>query len=549
LGKLAIFSVIFNRQLSLEPTQRTQSQNARHGVQEVMLTKTVASIGFLKSPAFHGLKPKLLLTFLVLAALVGRSSAQKPITPIDSLTSFTAYLDGHIPQMLKKYDIPGVSMAIVNQGELVWSGAYGLADIESQRPMTVDSICRVESISKSVTAWGVMHLVEQGLIDLDAPIQQYLDDWQLPDSGFNSEGVTVRRLLSASAGMPLGTIGEAVEYVPQSEMPSLPDFLTAEARLIQEPGTAFMYSDTGFNLLELLIEKVTARDFAAYMADEILTPLGMSQASFEWNAVIASSLPMGYDLHSEPVPPYVYPAQASGGLFANVEDIAHFVNAGMTEKYYQDHGVLIQESIRTIHTHQIPIPGMFGVVAESYGFGHFIETLPDGKKAVWHGGQGHGWMTHFHVVPESGNGIVILTNSQRSWPFIAEVLQDWAKWSGHGSPKFSRINQATVAFQILVGLTAFGSFWIGYRLACDLRSGDRKFAPFSCDFLQQRLLKATVGSGLIAGLGWSIAQPYLFITSIFPGKAAWAGFSTFIFAILLILSTLFPRGVKNAPPY
>jgi CubicO group peptidase (beta-lactamase class C family) len=96
---------------------------------------------------------------------------------MDSLTSFTAYLDGHIPQMLKKYNIPGVSMAIVNQGELVWSGAYGYADLESQRPMTVDTICRVESISKSVTTWGVMRLVEQGLFDLDAPVQQYLGDW------------------------------------------------------------------------------------------------------------------------------------------------------------------------------------------------------------------------------------------------------------------------------------------------------------------------------------------------------------------------------------
>ena len=252
---------------------------------------------------------------------------------MDSLTSFTAYFDTHIPQMLKKYGIPGVSMAIVHQGELVWSGAYGYADIKGQRQMTVNTICRVESISKSVTAWGVMRLVEQGLVDLDAPVQQYLGDWQLPDSAFNSEGVTVRRLLSASAGMPLGTIGEAVEYIPQSEMPSLPDFLTAEARLIQEPGTAFMYSYAGFNLLELLIEKVTGRDFSAYMEDEILIPLGMSQASFQWNTAIANSLPMGYDLHSETVQPYVYPARASGGLFANVEDITRLVSAEMRGKY------------------------------------------------------------------------------------------------------------------------------------------------------------------------------------------------------------------------
>ncbi len=67
------------------------------------------------------------------------------------------------------------------------------------------------------------------------------------------------------------------------------------------------------------------------------------------------------------------------------------------------------------------IPGLFGFAADAYGFRHFIETLPDRRRAVWHGGQGHGWMTHFHAIPESGDGIVILTNSQRSWPFMSRV--------------------------------------------------------------------------------------------------------------------------------
>ena len=512
-----------------------------------MLTKTVAPIAFHKSPTFRGLKPKLLLAFLVLVTLVGSRSPQRSVADLESLTDFTTHLDLRLPQMLKKYAVPGVSMALIHQGELVWSGAYGFADLENQRLMTVGTICRVELISKSVTVWGVMRLVEQGLIDLDAPIQQYLGDWELPDSAFDSKGVTVRRLLSASAGMPLGTIGEAVEYVPQSEMPSLLEFMTREARLIQEPGTGFMYSDAGFNLLELLIEEVTGRDFAAYMADEILIPLSMSQSSFAWNAAIASSLPMGYDLHSKPVPPYVYPARASGGLFANVEDIARFVNAEMTGKYYQNRGVLSQENIRTIHTPQIPIPRMFGLVAESYGFGHFIETLPDGQKAVWHGGQGHGWMTHFHAVPETGDGIVILTNSQRSWPFMAEILREWSQWSGHGSVKFSRISQATVTFQTLIGFAALGSLWGDYRLVRDIRSGDRRFAPLAKADRPRRSLEGSLGVGVIGGLAWCLAQPYLFISSIFPGSAVWAGFMSFIFAILMILSAICPKKSRYQP--
>lgn len=92
----------------------------------------------------------------------------------------------------------------------------------------------------------------RGLVGLDDPVRQYLGNWELPESEYSEQEVTVRRLLSNSAGMPLGTIG--VEYSPQSDVPSLRDTLAHKARLIREPGSGFLYSNTGFNLLELLIE-------------------------------------------------------------------------------------------------------------------------------------------------------------------------------------------------------------------------------------------------------------------------------------------------------
>jgi CubicO group peptidase (beta-lactamase class C family) len=386
-----------------------------------------------------------------------------------------------------------------------------------------------------------MKLVEQGLVDLDEPVQHYLGSWELPESDFSEREVTLRRLLSATAGMPLGTIGKAVEYAPRSEMPSLQDFLTREARLIQEPGSGFIYSDTGFNLMELIIEEVTGRDFTEYMADEVLIPLGMRDSSFAWNEAFRPLIPTGYELNSALVPPYVYPAKASGGLFAGVEDIAHFVSAGMTGAYFQDRGVLSQESIHTLHTPQVEIPGLFGIVTDSYGFGHFIETLPDGQRAVWHGGQGHGWMTHFHAIPESGDGIVILTNSQRSWPFIAEVLTDWSRWRGFGSVKFGRITNATAALRALIGFIVLYSLWLIFGLIKGLCSGNRRFAPLSRDSRMVRLLQAALSLGVIAALAWSAAQPYLMVSSIFPSAAVWAGDSLLMLAIIMILLAMFPR--------
>lgn len=186
-------------------------------------------------------------------------------------------------------------------------------------------------------------------------------------------------LLSHTAGMPLGEVG--VHYAPTGDLPSLEGSLSREARLVSEPGSSFHYSNVGYDLLELLIEEATGNDFAEYMQREVLEPLGMHRSSFTWSD-LDSAVPTGYELDATPVPVHVYPAKASGGLFAPVEDVARFVAAGMTGRYYTDHGVLEEDSIERLYSATIGVSGIFRFVTESYGLGHFIETLSDGRKAV-----------------------------------------------------------------------------------------------------------------------------------------------------------------------
>jgi CubicO group peptidase (beta-lactamase class C family) len=474
------------------------------------------------------------LFFLSLLVVCGCS--RSPEKTSDSLTTFTKHLDEELPRLMKQYNVPGVSMALIRNGDVVWTGAYGYADVERHQEMTVDSVCRVESISKSVTAWGVMRLVEQGLIDLDAPVQQYLSDWELPESKYPITDITVRGLLSGSAGFSLGHFGD--EYPPGGQMPSLRETLSAEVEIIREPGSAFIYSNSSFHLLELVIEEVTGRDYAEYMAEEVLIPLGMDKATFSWHESLRPVVPTGYDLRSNPVPVYVYPAKSSGGLFAGVADIARFVSAGMTGSYYRDTGVLSEEGIRQIHSPEVEISGVYAAVSDSYGLGHFIEELPEGSRAVWHGGQGHGWMTHFHAVPESGDGIVILSNSQRSWPMMARVLNDWAAWSGFRSVGMGRITLGVKAMWVLISLTAVFSLRQVYQLARGLRNSSRRFAPVSGQFGFWRLIEAAAGIGTAGGLVWGAAQPYLMVSSIFPGVVDWAAGSLWLLSGALIASAL-----------
>jgi CubicO group peptidase (beta-lactamase class C family) len=479
---------------------------------------------------------------LLLAGGCGQSSAE----PGSSPDAFLDHLERHIPRWMERYGVPGLTVALIHGGEPVGSAAFGHADLEQRRTMTVDAVFRAESISKAVTAWGVMRLVEQGRIALDGPVQEYLGDFRLPDSRYDEEAVTIRRLLSNSAGMPLGTVGPAVQYVPGTDMPTLREFLAHEARLEREPGSAYLYSNAGFNLLELLIEEVTGRDFAEYMADEVLHPLGMHGSSFDWNPDVARRMATGYDLRGRAVPAYVYPARASGGLFTTVDDIARFASAAVTGA--GDLGVLGEDGIRALLSPQVAVSGIFALVADAYGFGHFLDGRPGDPSVVWVGGQGNGWMTDFHAAPASGDAIVILTNSQRSWPLMSLVLIEWSRWSGVGPVKWARIACGARALWAIVGLTVLVALWQVGRLTRGLRRGHRRWAPLSRERPVRRLLQAGSATGVIALLAWTAAQPYLMISSVFPGVAAWAGMAFLLLAAAALVSALCPRYLARGRP-
>jgi CubicO group peptidase (beta-lactamase class C family) len=454
-----------------------------------------------------------------------------------SLESFTAHLDKRVPVLMKAYDIPGVNIALVKEGETVWLKTYGYAELETGRKMTTDTHLRVQSISKPVTAWGVMKLAEQGKIELDSPVKQYIKNWSFPQSRFAVDKITVRQLLSHTAGMPLGDIFNL--YSPQEEIPSLEESLSREAVLIREPGSSFSYSNTGFNLLELLIEEVTGRDFAQYMEQEVLIPLGMYDSGFIWSEELDPPVPYGYDLSGNPVPMYVYPEKASGGLIAGVRDIAAFVAAGMPG-FSQNHTVLSPRTIDTLYTPVADNLGVYSLVFDSYGLGYYLENLAGGKQAVSHGGQGSGWMTHFHAVPETGDGVVILTNSQRSWPFIAYLLNDWARWSGLSSLGMSRIIWGNYGLWMLVVLIwAVVLLQMGRLSKVMIAIKYKNVVPAKKSPLR-RLGQSSLSVVLTAGLLWCLNQDYLFISSVFPVSSGWLGISVLAFAVSLLLSALLP---------
>ena len=359
---------------------------------------------------------------MLLAGASGASGAEVAATELRDR------LAASVPARMQRDGVPGLVVVVISGGEAVWTGAFGDADPEAGRAMTAEAFFRVESLSKPVAAWGAMRLAETGRLDLDAPIGDCLMRWHPPDP---VSAATLRQLLSHTAGLGLGDY--AARHAPGASRPTLAAQIAREAEVVTPPGTRFAYSDTGYALLELVMEDCAGIDFAPYMEREVMRPLGMADARFDGPG---AGMPVGHDLRGRPVAPYLYPARASGGLYATAGDIARFATAGMDGA---SEPVLSPAGVAALHRPAAEVRGLFGIAAEGYGLGHFTETLSDGRAAVWHGGQGHGWMSHMHLVPEAGAGIVLLANSQRAWPLFAHVLRDWSESLGVAPVGMSRV--------------------------------------------------------------------------------------------------------------
>lgn len=157
------------------------------------------------------------------------------------------------------------------------------------------------------------------------------------------------------------------------------------------------------------------------------------------------------DLRGRAVAPYVYRGRASGGLHAAAADIARFATASM---HGSRQSVLSNAGVEALHRPVVAVGGLFGFAADGYGLGHFTETLSDGRRAVWHGGQGFGWMSHLHLVPASGDGIVIIADSQRAWPLFAVILREWSHDLGVDPVGMTRVLWAETAALAAIGILA-----------------------------------------------------------------------------------------------
>ncbi|NIV15817.1 MAG: serine hydrolase [Aliifodinibius sp.] len=329
-------------------------------------------------------------------------------------------IDSLINYIKKDFFIPGIAVAVIHNHSVIIKKSYGFADLEEKIPVTDTTLFNIGSISKMLTAWGVMKLVQDGRLNLDEPAERYLLRWQFPPSEYDTRKVTISRLLSHTAGLSLsGYPG----FESLDNLPTLEESLAGKTNgvgavyLKAEPGLTYSYSGGGFTIIQLIIEEVTGQRFEDYMQENILKPLGMKYSTFtqkDKNEFRSKALP--YNGDGQQIPDRKFRAVAAAGFQSTLTDMINLAKAELN--FSGNSQVLTHESLLSMQ--QITAP------AKSYGLGHQIRRY-DGMAVVGHVGSNKGWTSHIEVIPATGDGIIILTNSNAGF-FIHNILVcEWLK--------------------------------------------------------------------------------------------------------------------------
>ena len=342
-------------------------------------------------------------------------------------------------------------LAVIDDGSV-----YGVHAVSVGEAVDVNTVFQTASLSKWITAWGVMALVQEGKLDLDAPVSTYLTRWALPKSKFDNNKVTARRLLSHTAGLTdgLGYAGFAPNVAVQSLEESLKrpaDASPGASGIIEvgvEPGSEWRYSGGGYAILQLLIEEVSGESFEGFMQRVIFRPLGMVRSSYSWTPAEGSTLATSYDVDSKPSTHYRFSAVAATSLYTSVSDLTRFVQAHLPGKNGEPIGrgvlgpAIINEMWRP-HASKFSedIWGLGTILYASNNKGGFV---------VGHDGSNEPAInTAARLDPATGNGIVILETGQ---PLLATRLAgEWVFWET-GNVDFLAFKIAIPGMLRLIGL-------------------------------------------------------------------------------------------------
>lgn len=340
---------------------------------------------------------------------------REPLAPRGDTEAFRSAAIAHMDTN------PGNAAMVMIKGGNVVAEHYRGVD-----PVNGDTLFAVASLGKWLTAWGVMALVQDGRVDLDRPVDDYFTRWHLPDTGFDNREVTVRRLLSHTAGLTDG-LGWG-DYRPDETVPSLVESLNAPRAssgdpvrigVGRQPGSAWVYSGGSYLILELLVEEVSGQPFAEFMQQRVFQPLGMRRSTYEYLGDLDNAAG-SYDRSGRPATIYRYASRAATALNTSANDLTRFALAQLPG--YSGARPLNQDIIDVMRE-----PHGSSMGADVWGLGVILYAPTAGGDYVFghDGGNDPAINATARVNPGNGDAFVALSTGSYA---ASETGSHWVFW-------------------------------------------------------------------------------------------------------------------------
>jgi CubicO group peptidase (beta-lactamase class C family) len=389
-------------------------------------------------------------------------------------------LDNRTIEFINKFALSGMAVGVVQDGELVYGKGFGLAEAESKKAVTTDTIFRIASISKTFTAIGIMQLWEKGKFKLDDPVNGYLKDYQVLHPDPHAPPVTFRHMLTHTSGIgEMRDMSDLIEglvnpssfsYSPDKPLPALEEYYNGLLVPDVHPEKKWAYANNAFATLGQLIEDISGQPFEEYMIEHVFDPLGMKKTDFDLSERVEDELAQGYTLKKgflEVVEYAIFPGRAAGMAMSSIQDMALYLAALMNGAKNEHGSVLKAKTLGKMMTpHYREDPHLAAM-----GLGFFLEDL-DGHLAAWHGGSLSGFNCSIWVSPEDKLGVLVFANSNTRaiYHFGKSILRSMI-----GLPDFSeRLPKPDVtnsphlwkdlvgSYQPYKGINSNTRIWLGY---------------------------------------------------------------------------------------
>ena len=359
---------------------------------------------------------------------------------------------------MRKEGIPGISVAVIDNGRLAWAQGFGWRDMAGGLPVETDTQFQAGSISKPVSALGVLLLSAAGKVNLDEDVNLYLKNWHL-DSRFTNGPVTLRQLLCHRAGMvPHGFVG----FRESSEAPSLLDILSRHyvlngpVQVKYPPGSRNKYSGGGYCVAQKAVEDVTGESFEAALSKLVFQSLGMNRSDFHQPPLDTTNTARGYGGMRSLIFPgrwRIYPQKAAAGLWSTPQDLARLIVAIQKASAGEADGAISPAIAEEALKPQFD---------RWQGLGFRLDGEGQGR-GFYHYGENIGYFAGFGAGVSNGRGWVIMSNAQKERfdPIVKAIADEfgWTRAPNRKSPEPTAVGAVSSAVAVHVASRRWLSFF------------------------------------------------------------------------------------------